>query len=49
MLIIYLYNSKLKIKHCPCPKYVMIYRADLCNLQIKLRLEIDLFTSSTTK
>ena len=29
-------NTKtLKKKHCPSPKYVIIYRPDLCNLQIR--------------
>ena len=27
--------KNLQIKHCPCSKYVMIYRPDLYNLQAR--------------
>ena len=33
-------NTKIpKMKHCPCPKYVMMYRPDLYNLQNKKNLK----------
>ena len=29
------WSKPSKKKHCPSPKYVIIYRPDLCNLQIR--------------
>ena len=37
----------LKIKHCPCPKYVMIYKPNLYNLETRKKQLIKLLRIET--
>ena len=49
-------TKKPQIEHCPCPKYGMIYKPDMCNLQVrqkhlkkKARVKIHLSNNATIK
>ena len=28
-------NNNRQVEYCPCPKYGIIYRSNMCNLQVK--------------